>query len=78
MRYFDDLFHPTRTAALISVVANPKGGNQAPSFGIRGRQHKTQKWPKTEREGDLELNLGCCEPEGGESSALYRNPGSTT
>ncbi len=69
----------------ISFVADPKGGNQALSIRIRGRYIFNVFLTYNENVVRLKCYvfdwirayLRCGEPEGGKSSALYQNPGST-
>ena len=71
---------------LVPLCGDPKGGNQALSIRIRGRGIFSVVLTSHEKQFSLlqcdvfnwiSGYLRCVEPEGGKSSALYQNPGST-
>ena len=68
----DQIPSPRASQKLFTAVANPKGGNQAPSIRIRCRQHKTQKRPNTKPEGELELISVVANPKGGNQAPSIR------
>ena len=55
-----------------TVSVNPAWGNQVLSIRIRCRQHKTQKRPNTEPEGELELISAVASPKGGNQAPSIR------